>query len=323
MIFVGDIGGTNSRFAIFSKADNRLLARQQRKNAGFTNFYTLLADVLSSPSMEKVPAFDRACLAVASPVAKGQASLTNLGRFQFDEKRLSQVFYDNLSRRINVRLVNDFVALAHALPYLEKTEYKALLDQPRQAGKPCVVLGPGTGLGAGILTQSGSGTYQAIASEGGHIAPPIRSRFELDVICHIQDTLDGAFIDSELVVSGPGIERVYSAISKIRTGKSVTLPPDQITENALNTSDNCAVETVKLVARWLMRIAASQALMIKPYGGMFLAGGVLPHLLEWLQTDEILEEFKANRRMALVVDAIPLLAITTDDAGLIGAAHCP
>jgi glucokinase len=319
MILVGDIGGTHSRFCLCNPQDQTLSTVLRRKNADFASFTAVLQDVLADQHFRDLPVFTQACLALAGPVHGSRVALTNRPAFTFDAEQLSGLFAKNLGRSIRTTLLNDFAALAHSLPYLRPQDWRTLIAAPRSRQGPFVVIGPGTGLGVGILTTGARGRHRAIDGEGGHVAVPVRTAFDLNVLRAVRDQVPGQFVDSDLVVSGSGLERLYLGLSAVQGVSVQPLKAEEITAAAGSGADALAVETVELCCKWLMRIAADLALILKPEGGIYLAGGVTRHLLPWLLQDVVRAEFFANTRMTRVSGRIPVNVIQAPDAALLGA----
>jgi glucokinase len=159
MILAGDIGGTNSRLAVFD-AHCKKLDEDTIKNAGRTNLTDVVKEFLKKHTTHKI---DRACFGVAGPVADGKVKLTNLN-WQLDEHSLAQ----ELSIP-KVALINDLVAHAEGIELLRPTDVVTLHEgEPVPRGNRAVIAA-GTGLGeAGLVFDPDINGYRAFASEGGH-----------------------------------------------------------------------------------------------------------------------------------------------------------
>ena len=310
-ILAGDIGGTHSRFAVFRLNDGQL--EQQRRlllaSADHADADAMLA--ACAAQLGDDTGFDAACLAVAGPVRDGVAQLTNLP-WRIDA--------DTVRRHLacgQVTILNDFEALAHAVAGgVAADDLVALLDRPAAADANRVVLGPGTGLGVGLLVRHG-GSWCVVATEGGHADFAPRGQEQMRLLHFLQARHD--HVSYERVLSGPGIEAIHGFF-RSQAGDTGNGPEAvHITRAALQ-GDELALRTMRLFVEALGAFAGNLALLGMARGGLFIAGGIAPAILPLLGDGRFADAFHDKGRMCALLESVPVSVITGDDAGLHGAA---
>jgi glucokinase len=259
MILVGDVGGTNTRFALAERSGSdwrftRL--EQQPTTPGVTE---ALARYLESAGR---PALAAAAICGAGPVqADGSIRLTNADAVLDPAGLAAAAGIDR------VLLINDFAAVAHAIPRLPAAAFAACGAGVARRDSPRVVLGPGTGLGIAVLAPVKDG-WSVIPGDGGHADLAPVDDEELAVWRQLRGRHGRVSI--EMVLSGPGLERLYRAIGP---GDACKAP--QIADAAWR-GDAVAAKAVALFTRWLGRVAGNLALTAAAQGGVYLAGGFIP-----------------------------------------------
>jgi glucokinase len=255
MILVGDVGGTRTRLALAAKA------------GGAWQLSGLEVTATTPDLLEKVARFrarhevDAAAFGGAGPVgADGSIRLTNAG-FALDAARLAEAA--GLPRAL---LVNDFRAIAEAIPALPRDSFVACGGGAAVEGEPIVVMGPGTGLGTAFGAQ-GPGGWHAIQGEAGHADLAPVDDEELRAWQALRQA--HGRVTAETVLSGPGLERLHAAT----TGRQLSAPE---IDAAAWRGEPEAVATHALFTRWLGRVAGNLALAAAARGGVYLAGGILP-----------------------------------------------
>jgi glucokinase len=318
MILAGDLGGTKTLLALFD-GDCRFKVRYE--SADFADFADLLRRFLD----EAGAALGRldvhaAALGVAGPVIGEQVKLTNLP-WHIDARALAARF--GFGR---LRLLNDFAAVAHGVSALGTDDLITLQAGQPIKGAPCVAIGAGTGLGV-AYTQGA----QVISGEGGHMAfAPANARQAA-----LRDWLQQGFarIETELVVSGPGLVRIFEflAHSCVRehpdwlTEASLAplqdeVPAAAITQRALQDGDPLAGAAVDLFIDCYGSVAGDHALAVLARGGVFIAGGVAPHLLPRLPP-RFLAAFNDKGSFTATARNCPVHLIVNTEVGLLGAAR--
>ena len=301
---IGDIGGTHVRLALVS-ADDDVIGRATIKGNEYPTLALAILAGLEQFQGNNAP--DEAALAVAGPVTGAHFKLTNRPAWSIDVDALRQSL--DLKR---ITLINDFTALALAVPRLGEADTRPLgapgliaLDDA-----PIALLGPGTGLGVSGLMRCGD-DWQPIAGEGGHVLLAAGSEREAEVLATIRRS--GVRASGDRLLSGPGLRTIYMAIAGLDPGEV----PDAAAIAAANNS--FARETLALFAWWLGGFAGDLALTFGARGGVYVGGGVVPKLGDAFPVERFRAGFEAKGRLAGYVADIPTRLITRPDAGVLGA----
>ncbi|MDE2111401.1 MAG: glucokinase [Alphaproteobacteria bacterium] len=309
---VGDMGGTNARFAITAKgSDGPVLQSCATLNA--SNFQTpeaAISEYLSGVELPCAPHF--AVIAVAGPVTDNSVTFTNLSW---------HLSGDAIAARFKigkVTLINDFEALAKSIPALGLNDSK-LIGREVDGLKDGIIaiLGPGTGFGVSALVRQ-TGQETVVPTEGGHVAFAPQSDVELA----LWQVLRRKFgrVSVEHVLSGPGLLNLYQAFCEIDHATPRCFDPRDITV-AAGEGDNVAARTIDQFCRALGSVAGDIALGLGARGGIYLAGGIAPRLLDGPHASGFRERFEAKGRLESYVKAIPTRMIAQPYAALIGAAR--
>lgn len=306
---IGDIGGTNVRFAVVDAAQ-RITSLRRGAVAAFSDLDDAIARLALKDLSEKPRT---AVLAVAGPVSGGQVTLTNSG-WRADLGELTDLF--GFSK---VVLVNDWIATALALPGLGPEQVDPI---GRMMGNPTgtrIAFGPGTGLGVAGLTLTRCG-WMPLATEGGHVGFGPMSGKEHRLWGWLEDAYGR--IDAETLLSGPGLVRLHRALCAIRGEVApVAIRPAEIVAAANSGTDALSVETVRLFAALLGRFAGDLALAHFAAGGVYLAGGIVPHIVPFLREGAFRREFEDKGRSRPVVERIATAIVTVADPALLGLAR--
>lgn len=302
---VGDIGGTNMRFAITDIDELTISDFALLSSGDFDDPREAIERYLKTVPDRP----DMVALAIAGPVSDGYATMTNRP-WIFDREQIRAV-----TGAKHVHFVNDFEALALALPHLTDYDLIRIGGGGPAADAPMVVLGPGTGMGVAALVNSPAGRV-AVATEGGHVTFGARNPEELELLRRIVPEPD--FPGAEEVLSGRGLVALYRALSGRTEGEFRA--PD-IVERALADKDPVATQALGQFVAWLGRFAGDIALAYGARGGVYLGGGIAPNIVELMATGAFRAAFDDKGSHAAYVSAIPVHVIKTGaDAGLRGAA---
>lgn len=316
-ILVGDIGGTNARLAIASLPSGaapaqpsapKLVSFQSFPCADFHELDDILERYLETLNLPKPT---KACLAVAGPVADGRAHLTNLG-WHLDTRELSSKFGIE-----DIRLVNDFAALARSTPALCQQELLQLRAGSPTAAGPVSVMGPGTGFGLALLVQHASGC-SIVSGEGGHISFVPHGDLETKVWSALQQSIGRVTV--ETLLSGVGLMRIYRELCHIHDVTPLNYDPRTISNQALDHGDQICLETLAVFCSMLGSVAGDIVLSHGSTGGVFLGGGILPKIADFFVTSDFTERFLDKPPMQEFVSRVPVHMITAPDAALKGAA---
>jgi len=307
---VGDVGGTNLRFAL-AEPDGRgfrLSSERRLLVADHAGLESALSTYLRTIAPRKPRG---GALAVAGPVLGDTVEMTNTGWRWSTETLRQQLGFERLV------CLNDVEAQALALPHLAASDLRQVGREspPAVAGAPRVVVAPGSGLGVSALVMVG-GFAQAIAGEGGHVTVAPETEFERAVY----ETLarEHGHVSWERVLSGPGIEAVHRVSERIGTRKPSGIDAAAIAEAA--SRDACARETIATFGALLGAYAGDLALIFGARGGVYFGGGIVPAMADLVAAGPLRLRFESKGRFRDYLRAIPTAIITHPNAGLIGAA---
>ncbi|MBT8068882.1 MAG: glucokinase [Xanthomonadales bacterium] len=313
-LLIGDIGGTNARFAL-AHADK----------PGFSNELTLacadyetaeqgIEDYLQR-SVGAVPQI--ICIAAAGPVIDDRIILSN-NSWVIDSTSLQQKF---ASARVS--LLNDFEAIAHSIPLLGDNDTATIgLVPPELEGKDRFtlgVLGPGTGLGTGGLIGRGGGVFPVVG-EGSHAGFAPETRTQLEVLKQLRHRYER--VTDERLVSGPGLENIYWALNKVHGNPEVSIQAAEIFSRVLAQEDVVATEAAQIFFEVLGQIAGNLALTLGAFDGIYLAGGILKRYPDLLKASSFRAGFENKGRHRGLMERVPTLLILHPQPGLLGASYC-
>jgi len=307
---VADVGGTNTRIALFDGSDGAFRAEHHYRNRDYDRFEDVIAAWLDALA-EATPA--EGCIAVAAPHSGDRVEMVNMD-WSFSCRDLAANFGFNGFRRIN-----DFEANAFALPYLGPNDAAALHDG-RGAGGKLATVGPGTGLGGATLEEV-AGIHYACACEPGHMGLSAGSREELELFSLLLSRHGDLY--AELLLSGPGLQRLHLALAEIRGDKVDSLPAPVISARAVAGKDPLCAQALHIFCALLGSTCGDFLLANGAYGGLYLAGGILPQIIPFLRESDFHPRLVAKGAMRDQLGGVPVSVITRPAPGLLGAAHAP
>ncbi|HYE00303.1 MAG TPA: glucokinase, partial [Alphaproteobacteria bacterium] len=244
----------------------------------------------------------RGAFAVALPVTGDMVKMTNNPwAFSIEKTRAAL----GLSR---LTVVNDFTALAMALPRLKPDDRRQVGAGTAQPNKPIALLGAGTGLGVSGLMPLPGGGWQAISGEGGHVTMAASDDREGAVIRWLRN--HHGHCSAERVLSGMGIQNLYQALSAVDGRAADPLEPAVVTERALAGTDPVCVEALSMFCAMLGTVAGNLALTLGAHGGVYVAGGIVPRLGAFFDNSAFRARFVAKGRFASYLDPIPTYVVT-------------
>ena len=299
---VADIGGSKSRFGL-ANSSGRLEHILVIENDTVADLDAAVARYLEETGARPCAA----TLAVAGSVGGEEVVLTNRTNWRLRHGEFGKRFGFS-----QLRVLNDFEAVAWALPHLGAAHTRPLGTpvEPREGVK--VVLGPGTGLGVAALLPA-DGRWHVIASEGGHASFGPQALDETAMFAKLREEC-GA-ISAERVLSGPGLVRLARALDP-QAGRH---EPETIVASAL-AREPSAHAAARMFVRLLGRFAGGLALTFKALGGVYITGGVAGGLGPLLDEPQFRTAFEAHPPHEGLLKTIPTLLITCPQPGLIGCA---
>lgn len=307
---IADIGATNARFALVQ--GGRIEKIEVLPCAGYATPAAAALDYLKRQDAD-VPA--NGAFAVAVPMDGSDAvSMTNHGwAFSIEETKRAI----GLERLI---VINDFAALAHAVPALAPCDYYQVGEGQTRKGMPVCVIGPGTGLGVAGIVFDQAGAPVVVTTEGGHVTMPAETAREFALFDYLKKT-KYHHISAERVVSGKGLDNLYHAVCGVDGLSLPARTPAQITQAALEKSCAACAETLDLFCHFLGVAAGNLALSYGAAGGVYIAGGIVPKLGDYFKTSRFRDSFIAKGRFKDYVNAIPTFVVTHPYPGLEGLRH--
>ncbi|MFV9615394.1 MAG: glucokinase [Gammaproteobacteria bacterium] len=308
MCLIADIGGTNARFALVDEGDN---SPQYERTLSCANYRTLVDAVLAYLEDVSQSMPETASLAIATPVSKDRIVMTNhVWDLSVEETRKT------LGLK-SLKVLNDYTALALALPYLGDDDYHKVGGGTAVDKQTMAVLGPGTGLGVSGAICAGN-YWLPLESEGGHVSYGPLNRRETEVIDVILKY--HSFLSAESLVSGPGLVLLYESIAKCDGVEHELLSPEQIANKALQGTDPSAEEAVAMFCGILGSVAGNLALTLGARGGVFVGGGIIPKLGGYFDSSPFRTHFESKGRFSQYMSEIPTNVITSKYPALTGAA---
>lgn len=320
-ILCGDIGGTKTLLQLADvEADRIALIDQKRFVSGdYGDFYAIISEFLAThPGLE----IHSACFGVAGPVFQadgGQsATITNLP-WRMETAAITSRFPIG-----SATLINDFQAVGYGLEALADADFVTL-----QGGAPLLhanrlVIGAGTGLGVAQLIWVG-GHYQVSATEGGHADFAPASQRQLDLASHLLRRFGRCSM--EQVLSGPGLVNIYGFIAEEQNqqGSAACLSvmasadPAAAIAQAAQAQERLAMAALELFVEAYGAQAGNFALASLALGGVYIAGGIAPKLIEQLRAPPFMAAFRRKGKMAGLMEQMPVRVVMNAEIGLLGS----
>ena len=308
---LADIGGTNARFALEFETHKFVAVAVLSCNA-YADLHEAIADYLQSAAVQSVWSgpIRHAAIALANPVDGDVVSMTN-NHWKFSISALKQ----SLQLQTLV-VVNDFTALALALPHLHPSERIQVGNGQAQPDRVIGLIGPGTGLGVSGIIPSGE-KWLPLSSEGGHVSFSPANKTELALLEVIWNEFP--HVSAERLISGMGLELLYRTIQTLRGVTNIdSLSAAEISAQALDGSCPLCVESVQHFCAMLGTVAGNLALTLGATGGVYIGGGIVPKLGELFFASEFRQRFESKGRFADYLSQIPTYLITAEYPAFLG-----
>lgn len=319
-----DIGGTHAGFAIAmpEAGGTRLLIEKSYASRDFPDLRAVLEQFFALP--EARAARDNlaaTCFAVAGPVDGGTGMLTNLG-WKIDIAAVSQQFGLR-----NVRIINDFHAAGLGVLGLPAASLTTLQAAEAPEHDTALIIGAGTGLGVGIINWNGS-AWEVLPSEAGHADFAPIDELQDRLLIYLRRTYGR--VSWERVISGPGLMRVFSFLQDSGLGlpskplldatkRPGVDPSEIIAEYALAKLDPLAVRALDLFINAYGSFAGNMALGALARGGVYIAGGIAPRIVNRLKDGGFMRAFTAKGAFMPLLSGMPVRVVMDARVGLRGA----
>lgn len=320
MILAGDIGGTKTRLALFSRENGLLEIKQlaQYESARTSSFPELVHSFLSTHAID----VQTACFGVPGPVQGGRVKVTNLP-WELDEETLRADL-----RISHLKLVNDLVAFTASIPNLRERELEVIYPGTDKIERRMYcVIAPGTGLGMGFL-HIVNGIGHLIPSEGGHANFAPNSAIEIELLQYLRKSYSHS-TSLERLLCGPGIFNIYKFLVERSGGEERPAtraamrsenPTAVIAHSALDKSDPICEQALDIFCSVLGSHASNMVLTVLSTGGVYLGGGIPPKILPKLQDGTFVRAYLSKERLGELPTKTPVYVIKDDRAALLGAA---
>jgi glucokinase len=355
ILLVGDIGGTNTRLALYKPGKTSSLFEREYLNSQFitdgskTFEKEIFVPFLNDSNISFADKSIVACFAVAGPVKGNCVFLTNLGgdlstsdgdrvSIKLDGASIEATMFGDLKFIKKCKIINDFVGQGYGLLDLDLDEEvvelipgsKAMIDPTG----PKACLGAGTGLGECYLTMSSfhpEEGYECYPSEGGHVDYTPRSDVEGHLLNYLKEKFgESSRVSNERVVSGKGLANVYEFLGKKFPGETRKEVQDEfemaqdmqgrvVGVNANSKENPCplCVQAMEIMMSAYGAEAGNCAVKFIPSGGLYVSGGLTPKNIDFIvgENSPFMKAYKDKGRLSSLVTSIPLFAVKVEDLG--------
>lgn len=306
---LADIGGTYARFTL-ETATGVFTHATSLRCAEHADFHAAVTAYLGGLPAGLAPAIEHAAIAIANPVEGDAVRMTNY-HWQFSIEQMRQRL--GLATLV---VVNDFTALAMALPRLAPAQRRQVGGGQARENSVIGVLGAGTGLGVSGLIPLADG-YVALGTEGGHTSFAPRDEREIAILRY--GLTQFPHLSFERLLSGPGLEMIYRALCQHAGRPAEALAAPEITRRALEGDDAFCTETLQAFCSVLGTTASNLAVTLGALGGIYIGGGIVPRLGEWFDRSGFRARFEDKGRFSDYCKAIPTFVVTAEHATFNGA----
>jgi len=295
---VGDVGATNARFGL-AAPDGAILHSSIFACADFAEIGLAAEAYLIGRGNLAMPR--RGALAIAAPITGDEVRMTN-HPWSFSVAALRDRL--GLDRLL---AINDFTAVALALPHLSAADRMAVGGGAPVGGRPIAVLGPGSGLGVSGLIPAGAG-WIPLAGEGGHVTMAPGSERENAVLGEMRRRF--GHVSAERCVSGPGLVNLYNSLAALDSVPAAPYTAAQIADPDTSARDPLCREATAMFCAMLGAVAGDLVLTLGAQGGVYIAGGIVPRLGARFVDSGFRARFEAKGRMSAYLAAIPSHVVT-------------
>ncbi|KAF8057125.1 glk [Scenedesmus sp. PABB004] len=330
-IITGDIGGTNARLSLWKceeggggggagGAQQAEVFSETYATTAFPTFEDCLQAFLDESEVRGA-GVQAAALAVAGAVENNRCPMTNTS-WVIDGRQLGAQF------KFRTAVLNDFEAVGYGIPALAPSDLVPLNDVPMVPTAPKVVMGPGTGLGAAqLFWDSGVQGYKVVPGEGAHATFAPRGWRQMALTAYVTARLGHCEIEE--VACGRGLELIYEFLLSDPTFRRPDGRPaaaaakvaPEITAEALE-GEPTALAAVDIFLAIIGAEAGAMALRCLARGGVFIAGGIVPRLMDRVRGGGLLDAFlnrSGRERFTYLLQGMPLFVVTNTRVGIIGS----
>ena len=318
IVLAGDVGGTNARLALVEM--NGQAPRIVKESRYPSHDYPGLGPIVKRFFEESGSRPERACVAIACPIVGDDCTAPNLAWIVNAVALAAEIGISQTS------IINDFVAVGHGIPLLQPSDLATLQRGTPDPHGSIALIGAGTGLGQGFLVWEGD-HYQVLPSEGGHADYAPRGNLEAGLLRFLEQQFHR--VSWERLLSGAGLVNIYRYLlasgvapeqDSVREEMQKADPAAVITRHALAGTDCLADRALDLFCETMGAQAGNLALTVVAKGGVYLAGGIAPRIVQRLESGPFMKAFLDKGRLSDMLSLIPVHVILNPSVGLLGAA---
>jgi len=322
MLLTIDIGGTNTRLAIFEFGSSILSPTNIRIYN--SNLYQGIEVIVKDyeKSLQIKPEY--AVIGVPGPVLGGSAKATNLSWKLYEKELKAKLNFSD------VKIINDVEALGYSIEVLENSDFEYINTGRHQAGTPIAIIAPGTGLGESFLIKDDN-YYRVYSSEGGHSDFAPTNKMEIKLLNYLLNSFD--HVSYERVCSGQGLCNIYDFLKDDNICiepiwlKNILINsqdhPKVISQNALSEdkAESITIKAVDIFVSIMGAEAANMALRFNAKNGVYIGGGIAPKIIPFIKKELFMRSFKKKGRLSDFVADIPVKVICKPEVNLYGLAN--
>lgn len=316
-VVVADIGGTHARIALaglpVAGDIGNTIALQAFEAMQCADFSSLPALIQHYQALHPPATSLPWVLAVAAPIVQGDVVAQANLPWPVGHGDLRAYF-----PMLRMNLLNDFVALAHAVPLIQAQQLTQLCGPilPITSLGPVLVIGPGTGLGAAIYLPGSPS--RVLASEAGHAALAACTDLEIELLRQLKRRW--SHVDVERILSGPGLLNCYQALCEIEAQVPKYQRPAELARAAMQGEDALAQRCLSIFCAWMGSVVADLSIVVGAQR-VILAGGISSQILGFLSASDFAARFVDKGVMREVMATIPVQVIDHGQWALFGAAQ--
>jgi glucokinase len=306
-VLLADIGGTHTRLAVAAEPQMPLDSLVPQRTSDHADLPAAVRQALGSTGIRP-----RSILVAAAGPAQGRRiKLTNATWTIDGPVAIRELGFEQ------GLMLNDFEAQALSIPVLRNEWLRPIGPVNEEAKGPRLIHGPGTGLGTAALIET-CGRWHSIASEAGHLDFAPVTETERRFWPHIQPALGR--VTPETLISGPGMRRLHDALLASRGRARAGLESAAIIKKALADRSSEEARSVRVFWRLAARFAGDMALTFLATGGVILAGGMLPRVVDLLDEADFRQAFENKAPYVDLMKRMPVRLLVGRDTVLSGLA---
>ncbi len=303
---VADVGGTNIRVALIDLDSGK----QGQVYTYLCKEFATLGDAIRQFLQEVNRQVHHACIDVACPVDEDHIELTN-NHWAFSIRELRREL--DLE---SLHVINDYTAIAMAIPGLGLDQKIKIGDGESLEKMPIAVCGPGTGLGVAFL-KNYENQWVCLEGEGGHVDFAPHNEMEIFLLNRLLQSY--THVSSERFITGPGLVNIYQSVKEYFKEEAEDLTPAEISAKAVTGEDYRCRESLQIFCELLGSFAGNLALTIWASGGVYIAGGIAPRIVDFIKESGFRNRFEEKGRFKEKIKKIPTYIVTESQPGLLGA----